>query len=257
VKLCILISDEVFFRPKVLFRLLMNNRDNVCLVAEVRDGNKNMKKEKHLAPLRLWGIRNILRLKMTSLAARIFAMFLPSFSQSCLTNKKVCAFFRVPWMKINSVNDPDFIRHLSSLCPDVVISIQRQILGAGMLAVPKIACINCHPSSLPKYRGFWPVLLAMINGDKTIGVTAHIMTDRIDMGPILARREFATSPRFSLMDNYRLVYELYPEVICEAIDCLKEKKIADLPCVPGDAPYCCGPTAADMERFRAGGLRML
>lgn len=141
--------------------------------------------------------------------------------------------------------------------PDVIVSIQRQILGADILAVPKISCINCHPSKLPKYRGFWPILLAMINGDETIGVTVHIMTKKIDMGAIVAQREFATSPKFSLMDNYRLAYELYPEVICEAIDFLKEKDIDDFPCAPADTPYCPGPTTVDMEKFRARGLRMI
>ena len=256
-KICVLISDDVFYRPKALFRLLMEKGNDVCLVAEVRDGRTNIKKEKHLASLQLFGIRRLLYLKLTILATKVLARLLPHFFRSCLTNKAACAFFRVPWVRIENVNNPNFVRYLSSMRPDLIVSMQRQILGADILAVPKIACINCHPSKLPKYRGFWPILLAMINGDETIGITAHIMTKKIDMGAILAQREFATSPRFSLMDNYRLAYELYPEIICEAINLLKEKSITDFSCAPADTPYCSGPTAEDMENFRARGLRIL
>jgi len=257
VKICILISDDVFFKPKVLFNLLMKRERDVCLVAEVKDDMKNIKNKKHLAPLQFWGICNILHLKLTDLVIRTLARFLPSFFRSFLVNKDVCAFFRVPWVRIKNVNDPNFVRRLSSINPDLVISIQRQILDADILAVPTIACVNCHPSKLPKYRGFWPILLAMINGDETIGVTVHTMTKKIDMGPIVVQKEFTTSPRLSLMDNYRLAYELYPEVICEAIDLLEEKKNPGFPCVPDDTPYCSGPTAEEMEKFKAGELRML
>lgn len=79
-KICVLISDDVFFRPKALFRLLMKKGDDVCLVAEVRDGRENIKKEKHLAPLRLFGIRKILHLQLTVLATKALAQLLPPFS---------------------------------------------------------------------------------------------------------------------------------------------------------------------------------
>ncbi|MBW2631551.1 MAG: hypothetical protein JRC90_07290 [Deltaproteobacteria bacterium] len=245
------------FQTKSFVSPVDEKRDDVCLVAEVRDGRENIKKEKHLASLQLWEIWSILHLKLTVLVTKVLARLLPLFFRSYLTNREVCTFFRVPWLRIKNVNAPDFVQRLSSMRPDVVVSMQRQIFGTNILAVSKIACINCHPSKLPKYRGFWPILLAMINGDETIGVTVHMMTRKIDMGAIVAQGEFVTSPNFSLMDNYRLAYELYPEVICEAIDLLKEKNITDFPCAPADTPYYPGPTAAEMERFQARGLRML
>jgi len=255
--ICVLISDDVFFKPKVLFSLLLKKGNDVSLVAEVKDSVKTTNKKKGLAGPQFWGIWNVLRLKLTDCGIRTIARFLPSFARSFFSNKEVCAFFRVPFVKINSVNDPDFVRHVSSTSPDLIISIQQQILDSDILAVPTIACVNFHPSKLPEYRGFWPILLAMINGDPTIGVTAHIMTDKIDMGPIVTRREFETSRGLSLMDNYRLVYELFPEIICEAIDLLGEKKITDFKSIPGDTPYCPGPTPNEMKRFRAKNLRLL
>jgi len=42
-----------------------------------------------------------------------------------------------------------------------------------------------HDSILPKYRGFNPLVSALINGDREVGVTALIATDEYDEGPIL------------------------------------------------------------------------
>ncbi len=48
--------------------------------------------------------------------------------------------------------------------------------------------LNVHPSALPRYRGPAPVHWALRNGDPTIGVTVHRMTEQLDSGPILAQR---------------------------------------------------------------------
>jgi methionyl-tRNA formyltransferase len=47
--------------------------------------------------------------------------------------------------------------------------------------------IVIHDSLLPKYRGFNPLLTALINGDTRIGATALIATGEVDAGPIVAQ----------------------------------------------------------------------
>ena len=47
--------------------------------------------------------------------------------------------------------------------------------------------IVIHDSLLPKYRGFNPLLTALINGDTRIGATALIATEEVDAGPIIAQ----------------------------------------------------------------------
>ena len=59
---------------------------------------------------------------------------------------------------------------------------------------PKIGTINVHPSLLPKYRGPNPYLQTILNGEKTSGVTFHLMTDKLDAGPILAQEEVEILP---------------------------------------------------------------
>ena len=49
--------------------------------------------------------------------------------------------------------------------------------------------INIHPSLLPKYCGPTPVQTAILNGDKTTGVTIIKLDEQVDHGPILAQVE--------------------------------------------------------------------
>lgn len=61
-------------------------------------------------------------------------------------------------------------------------------LPADALAVPRIACVNGHPSLLPKYRGPTPMGWAVRNGETEIGMTFHVMDETFDTGGILAQK---------------------------------------------------------------------
>ncbi|MBY3673509.1 MULTISPECIES: formyltransferase family protein [Vibrio] len=49
--------------------------------------------------------------------------------------------------------------------------------------------INTHPSLLPKYRGVHSLAWAMLNFEKRLGFTIHLMNENIDDGPILEQFE--------------------------------------------------------------------
>jgi methionyl-tRNA formyltransferase len=59
---------------------------------------------------------------------------------------------------------------------------------AEALAVPRIACVNGHPSLLPRYRGPTPMGWAVRNGETEIGMTFHLMDETFDTGGILAQK---------------------------------------------------------------------
>jgi methionyl-tRNA formyltransferase len=50
--------------------------------------------------------------------------------------------------------------------------------------------INVHPSLLPKYRGPSPIESAIMNGDKTTGVTIMQLSAQMDAGPIYSARQY-------------------------------------------------------------------
>jgi methionyl-tRNA formyltransferase len=73
--------------------------------------------------------------------------------------------------------------------PDyIVVAAFGQLLPKSILDIAP--CINLHASLLPEYRGASPVQQSLLNGDKFTGVTAMLMEEGLDSGPILAYRYF-------------------------------------------------------------------
>lgn len=76
------------------------------------------------------------------------------------------------------------------LNPDIICVVAYgMILPKEILDIPKKGCINVHPSLLPKYRGSSPIQYAIINGDKTTGVTTMYLDLEMDAGDILMQEE--------------------------------------------------------------------
>lgn len=63
------------------------------------------------------------------------------------------------------------------------------ILPKHVLTAVKKCCINFHPGS-PMYPGSGGVNLALMNDNEEFGVTAHIMTEKLDDGDIIEFRSF-------------------------------------------------------------------
>ena len=74
--------------------------------------------------------------------------------------------------------EPDFI----------VVAAFGQLLPKKILDIAP--CINLHASLLPLYRGASPVQQSLLNGDEFTGVTAMLMEEGLDSGPILGYRYF-------------------------------------------------------------------
>ena len=85
--------------------------------------------------------------------------------------------------------DREVIEKLKKLDIDYFAVISYgQILSKEILDIPK-ASINAHASLLPKYRGSSPIQTAILNGDKTTGVTTMLMDVGLDTGDILKKVE--------------------------------------------------------------------
>ncbi len=75
---------------------------------------------------------------------------------------------------------------LKKLAPELIAVVAYgRILPEELLALPKYGCINVHGSLLPAYRGSAPIQRAVINGDKTTGVTTMYLAAEMDAGDII------------------------------------------------------------------------
>jgi methionyl-tRNA formyltransferase len=94
-----------------------------------------------------------------------------------------------------SMNSPAALAHLKGLRPDLLVVVAYgQILSSAAIALPKIMPINLHASLLPALRGAAPINWAIIKGENKTGVTVMKITQKMDAGPLIARKELAIAP---------------------------------------------------------------
>lgn len=79
---------------------------------------------------------------------------------------------------------------LINLKPDLFCVVAYgKILPKNILDIPSLGSINVHGSLLPKYRGAAPIQWAVLNGDKTTGITTMYMDEGMDTGDIIYKEE--------------------------------------------------------------------
>jgi methionyl-tRNA formyltransferase len=66
-----------------------------------------------------------------------------------------------------------------------------------------------HDSILPRYRGFAPLVAALVNGDSRLGVTALLASSEYDSGPIIARETIGIKYPLKIDDAIEMLTPLY------------------------------------------------
>lgn len=98
----------------------------------------------------------------------------------------VATSHNLPLLKANSVDEPT-VTHIKELNPDVgVVVAYGSLLKRNALDSVPLGWLNVHFSLLPAYRGAAPVQHALLNGEKTTGVTIFRLDEGMDSGPVLA-----------------------------------------------------------------------
>ena len=102
-----------------------------------------------------------------------------------------------------------------------VVASFSQILPQEFLDI-KLA-LNVHPSLLPKYRGPSPIQSAILNGDKTSGVTIMKVVKALDSGDIVKQQTYDIAELYYFEAEERLA-TLGGELLLEAIDDLEREE---------------------------------
>lgn len=104
--------------------------------------------------------------------------------------KKLAQEHGIPVFQPTKMKDGTALEMMKSLSPDLaVVAAYGRILPKELLDVPKLGCVNVHGSLLPKYRGAAPIQWAVINGEKTTGVTTMYMAEGMDTGDMILKLE--------------------------------------------------------------------
>ncbi len=101
----------------------------------------------------------------------------------------------LPVLQPEGPGDAGFLEEVAALRPDVLVTAAYgRLLPPALLALPRLAALNVHPSLLPAYRGPAPVLRALLDGVERTGVTVMRMTEELDAGDVVLQREMEVGP---------------------------------------------------------------
>jgi methionyl-tRNA formyltransferase len=103
------------------------------------------------------------------------------------TYKLICAEENVPLTVLDAPDARRLEDHLPSDLDLLVVLSWRFILAPAALRVPKLGALNLHRGALPEFAGAEPVRRAIEAGKTRTAITAHMMVEKIDMGPEIAR----------------------------------------------------------------------
>nr|WP_091348951.1 methionyl-tRNA formyltransferase [Anaerobranca gottschalkii] len=117
----------------------------------------------------------------------------------------------------------DFIETLKKLNADVfVVVAYGKILPKIVLDIPKKGCINVHGSLLPKYRGAAPIHWALLNGEKTTGVTTMLMDEGMDTGDMLLKREIPIEEGDNVETLHEKLAQIGADLLIKTLEELEE-----------------------------------
>ncbi|SDK42897.1 methionyl-tRNA formyltransferase [Natronincola ferrireducens] len=93
-----------------------------------------------------------------------------------------------------TLRSPEVVSTIKNMKPDLMVVVAYgQILTKEILDIPPLGCVNVHASLLPRYRGAGPIQWALINGEKTTGITTMYMDEGLDTGDMILKEEIFIS----------------------------------------------------------------
>ncbi|MFW6102459.1 MAG: methionyl-tRNA formyltransferase [Chloroflexota bacterium] len=108
--------------------------------------------------------------------------------------KKLAVERQIPVIQSETFKSSEVVKKLASFQPElIIVAAFGAILPQEVLSLPRFACLNVHPSLLPRHRGPSPVANTILCGDEFTGVTIMLMDTGMDTGPILAQEKMQVS----------------------------------------------------------------
>ena len=148
-----------------------------------------------------------------------------------------------------TVQDPTVIDQIDNLQPDILLAACfPQVLTPRWLQLPRMLCLNLHPSLLPSYRGPMPLFWQLREGEKQTGVTLHIMDNDVDAGAIVGQSTMTLNAGTTYSQANAALATLGVELVRELLDGLRAgQRIPRVPQDPILASYQSFPRETDFR----------
>jgi methionyl-tRNA formyltransferase len=92
-------------------------------------------------------------------------------------------------LEVDSLKSQNAIELLNQLAPDIIVigGGWHELIPPGVFTIPRLGCVNAHPSLLPDFRGTSITRWQVLAGVETSGCTIHYVNETFDAGAILAQ----------------------------------------------------------------------
>lgn len=98
----------------------------------------------------------------------------------------------IPVWEVARMSAPETIDLFSRYQPDLLcVACFSLYIPRSILTLPRLGCLNVHPSLLPANRGPDPLFWTFRNGQRETGITIHMMDEGLDSGPIVTQERIA------------------------------------------------------------------
>ncbi len=139
--------------------------------------------------------------------------------------KKYAAEHNIPVLQPLSLKDPEFLEALKAWKADLFVVVAFRMLPKVVWEIPKLGTFNLHAALLPQYRGAAPINWAVINGDKTTGVTTFMIDDGMDTGKIMYRYDCKIGPDETVGEVHDRLMEMGAELVVNTVEAIIENNV--------------------------------
>jgi len=182
------------------------------------------------------------RKKYPSFIRRLKDIFNPSVEYNYIKS------YNIPEVRVRSVNSKEFKKKLLKLNPDIIlVGSWGEKIEKDIYDLPKIACINAHPSLLPKYRGPNPYFWVIKNQELSTGISFHLVDDGFDTGAVLAQEEIKIFPSDTGKSLKERTVLTARGVVCELLKSLREDIIIPLTQIEEKSSYYSHPDCFELD----------
>ena len=136
--------------------------------------------------------------------------------------KKYAVEHGIPVLQPVSLKDPEFLESLKAWKADMFVVVAFRMLPKVVWEIPKLGTFNLHAALLPQYRGAAPINWAVINGEKTTGVTTFMIDDGMDTGGILYRYDCRIGPDDTAGDVHDRLMEMGSKLVVQTVEAIIE-----------------------------------
>lgn len=152
-------------------------------------------------------------------------------SEGLIYAKKICKSFGIPYYVLDH-NSNEVAKLIKNNTVDLYVIAGARILKKDVIEAAGDKILNIHPGILPKVRGL-DTLLWSIYYDEPIGISAHFISPRIDLGLLIYKEKLELKKDDTTIDISLRLLEKQSDVMIKSMEILKKKEIRDLKNING------------------------